>query len=113
MEVRRSQVLVSRHRVISCDDVLTRLLPNAPDRYRAIIATAAGAGCVGEKPLDSAWMLSTLRLDGYGSSGLWWSQRTHSVSAVSEERGGASYHPAVPVANRDHHPAPRHALMRG
>ena len=31
-------------RVISRDDVLTRLLPAAPERYRAIIATAAGAG---------------------------------------------------------------------
>ncbi|MQA13654.1 MAG: tyrosine-type recombinase/integrase [Pseudonocardiaceae bacterium] len=31
-------------RVITRDDVLTRLLPAAPDRYRAIIATAAGTG---------------------------------------------------------------------
>lgn len=31
-------------RVISRDDVLKRLLPTAPDRYRGIIATAAGAG---------------------------------------------------------------------
>jgi integrase len=31
-------------RVISRDDVLTRLLPAAPERYRAIIATAAGTG---------------------------------------------------------------------
>lgn len=31
-------------RVISRDDLLAQLLPNAPDRYRAIIATAAGAG---------------------------------------------------------------------
>lgn len=31
-------------RVIDRHDVLTRLLPAAPDRYRAIIATAAGTG---------------------------------------------------------------------
>jgi integrase len=42
-------------RVISRDDVLKRLLPCAPERYRGIIATAAEAGLRWAKPLGFAW----------------------------------------------------------
>jgi integrase len=40
-------------RVIDRSEVITRLLPAAPERYRAIIATAAGTGLRGVNPPDS------------------------------------------------------------
>ena len=41
--------------MINRDDVLKRLLPCAPERYRGIITTAAGAGLRWAKPLGFAW----------------------------------------------------------
>ncbi|MGH3828390.1 MAG: tyrosine-type recombinase/integrase [Pseudonocardiaceae bacterium] len=69
-------------RVISKDEVLTKLLPAAPDRYRAIIATAAGTGL--------RWgEAAGLCLDALNLT----TRRLHVIRTVAEVSGHTAFKP--------------------